>query len=74
MCDRVSLLILGDAAAAGDALDGAHARQLESCDQQFPWHLSELNVPNENGLTPVRVSEVSAHSSVCISVIFLKLQ
>lgn len=47
----------------GDALDGAPVRDLESWDVQFPWQLSELSAPNESGLIPVRVSEVSIPSS-----------
>ena len=47
----------------GDALDGVRVRDLESCDVQFPWQLSELSAPNESGLIPVRVSEVSIPSS-----------
>ena len=47
----------------GDALDGTPVRDLESWDVQFPWQLSELSAPNESGLIPVRVSEVSIPSS-----------
>ena len=47
----------------GDTLGDAPVRDLESCDVQFPWQLSELGTPNESGLIPVRVSEVSTPSS-----------
>ena len=47
----------------GDALGDAPVQDLESCDVQFPWQLSELSTLNESGLIPVRVSEVSTPSS-----------
>ena len=60
----LSVNLIGYTTIVGDALDGAPVRHLESCDVQFPWQLSELSTPNESGLIPVRVSEVSTPSSV----------